>query len=247
MIAILACRRPRCLAVCLASIRAFNGKWIEQVCVFDNGAINPEIQNVANLYEVEYQLIKTTGSGRSRANAARAKIKDIFLERNQSEPIFFVDEDVVFGPNAFTMMNKARLVGEYNLLCGIHLRRTSARGRPVFVAEYTFRPLTRMAEAFWLTTRKTILDYEHSWIPNVGFFKAVVKGGGKMAFLEGVPVQHIGASCPTISRHIPTEHMLLRDQDKGGNPIQPLPEYEIDFANPNFEEIEKFCNERKEE
>ena len=243
MIAVLACRRPECLAVCLASIRKFNGKWYEQVCVFDNGTVDSGIQEVANKYQVEYQTISTVGSGRHRANGARALIRDFFIAQDSGEPIFFVDEDVVFGPNVFTMMNKGRLIGEYDLLCGIHLTRTSARGGRIEKVGYSFRPLNRMAEAFWMTTRSVILKYDHSWIPNVGFFKAVVKGGGRMAFLEGVPVQHLGAACPTISRHIPCEHMLMMEHDKKGDPIQPLPGYVIDYTKPNFEEIERFCNE----
>ena len=88
MIAILSADRPHVLGACLASLRAYNGKWLKDIVVFDNASRTDGTCEKAAEYGIPcVPFPRLSSSSRHRANLAREKIKDWFLENRDDELI----------------------------------------------------------------------------------------------------------------------------------------------------------------
>jgi len=243
MIAVFSHDRPQFLKCCLASIKAFNPEWWNDVIVFDDDSGQP-VDDVIEKYGVKVvkhkcDLEKTRQRSSNNRIVATRYANDKYPNESDA-PILFVDDDIVVGPGALTMMAEAFALGEYDAMTGLHLLRFSKRGKGHTTHGFTLHDLSRMGEAFFVTSPRVFNSYDCSWFPTKLFFNSIRERGKWLGFLRGVPVQHVGAWYPIISKHIHNPAaLLLIENDEA---VQPIPGYEIKFNDIDFDKLEAACN-----
>lgn len=244
MIGVLSYNRPDLLRVCLASIRGLNSEWWGETIVFDNGSTDPRVEDIYRRLDARVLYVPAPNqslTSRNSSHHGRQFIKDFFLATKSHEMfVVFVDSDVLFGPGALRAIHEGFLMGGFDAMCGIHLLRSSRRYAPTENGGYTFSRLNRMAEALFITSRSALKTYPSDFNPTTKFFKAIVSGGGRIGFQWDVPAQHLGAFFPLITKQVKNKVSMLA-VDRRGLIKQPLPGYEIDYTDPDFDEIERRC------
>ena len=231
MIAVACFERPDYLYVTLRSIEKYDSYWWSSIVVFDSNSTDPEIEKVAKSFGV--QLVKLPPAPQNakmslKAHKYRYKIQEWFLRNRDEELMIHLDADVFVGPGALSCLADARECCQYEVLSAMNFEYfTQWLTGGQKCKEYMIFDQALITEQCWIATRDFLAMKPTGWTaPN---FAPQPHSKG---FVEGLPVQHLGAFCPIVTHKPPEKMLMFLD----GKIVQPAPFY-IDYEHFDIKKV----------